>query len=50
MRKLTNLNGVKTLNKKEQKSISGGAIIDRCQFVYCTWRCVNGKCIAFNEM
>ncbi len=48
MKKLANLNSVKTLSKKEQTAINGG--VDRCLFLRCTWRCVNGKCIRFNEM
>lgn len=44
MKKLTSLNGLKTLSKNEQKSINGG-VIKSCTGFVCLWRCVNGKCV-----
>lgn len=39
MKNLTNLNGVKTLSKNEQKTINGGKR-DICQTIGCLWICV----------
>jgi len=43
MKKLTNLNGVKTLSKNEQKTINGGS--NTCNgiptFGFCCTRCTN---------
>lgn len=45
MKNLSNLKGVKTLSKKQQKSVNGGVCYLGNTPVWCPVRCFMGQCL-----